>query len=109
MYDEEKGIPIMRNGIDYDKRRGPVMCEASIGCPKGHWRDNPDLNESQLAVIDLFEASRASGGRLLTDSEAGDWFLTMCFAKLQAALTRFESNQRQRLENALIVATAAGR
>ena len=82
---DEKGSPIpKRFGQEgYESRIGKTPCEADhIGCPKGHWRDQPDLTDRQKSVIDLFRASLATGGRSLTDAEAKDWFLNGVFADL---------------------------
>jgi len=87
----------------YDARVGKVPCETSIGCKKGHWKDKPDLNPSQEAVIDLFYSSRATGGAFLSRAERRDWWLLTIFARLQAIS---EANERSASSSLLSCITA---
>lgn len=97
---DEKGAPIpKRFGKDgYESRVGKTPCETSIGCPKGHWKDRPDLTPEQKGVIDLFRSSLATGGRSLTVAESQDWFLTKIFADL---LELNEKAKGDRMTNAV--------
>lgn len=86
MFDEDGELVPKRFGKEgYEPRTTKVPCDLSIGCPKGHYSTNPDLNDNQRAVITLYRASIATGGRCLTDAERNDWFLTNVFAELQRA------------------------
>lgn len=51
-------------------------------CPKGHWKDDPDLTADEEAMIDLFMAARAAGSGMLTEAERGDPFVLAVFAGL---------------------------
>jgi len=105
MFDEETGEPIKaRSGEGYDLRRGKTPCEASIGCAKGHYNEKPDLNAQQRSVIDLYNASRASGGSCLTESERRDWWLAETFGKLYEIDQRIA---RQETQNLLLGASTA--
>lgn len=87
MFDEETGLPVKsRPGSphEYDPRVGRVPCESSIGCKKGHWKDEPDLNAAQANVIDLFWSSACSGGAFLSQRERADWWLMSLFGQLEA-------------------------
>ena len=98
MFDEETGEPIKaRSGDGYDLRRGKTPCEASIGCAKGHYNEQPDLNASQQSVIDLYHASRASGGAVLSEAERSDWWLAETFGKLYEIDERFKRRENQEL------------
>lgn len=81
MFDEHGEVVKGRSGLP-DKRRGPVPCEETIGCPKGHWIDSPDLKPGEEAVIDLYHSAKATGGRTLTEAEANDDFLMVAFARM---------------------------
>jgi hypothetical protein len=84
MFDEETGQPIKsRDGNGYAVRTHKVPCEASIGCAKGHYNDKPDLNAYQEAVIELYNASRATGGAMLNEAERSDWWLMQAFGQMR--------------------------
>ncbi len=110
MFDDKGEVVIGRDGLP-DKRRGPTPCEATIGCPKGHWSDKPDLTDGQQAVIDLFHSAKATGGRSLTEREANDDFLMVAFAKLEeisqsiAASQTHEHNAYMMSRLELLIAT----
>jgi len=72
-----------RDGSGWVKRTHKTPCEASIGCAKGHYNQNPDLNETQEAVITLYLASRSTGGAVLNEAERADWWLAETFGKLR--------------------------
>jgi hypothetical protein len=93
-FDEETGEPKKtRKGDGYELRKGKVPCEASIGCAKGHYNQLPDLNDQQKAVIDLYEASKVSGGSMLNEAEKRDWWLLETFARLHEVDQRVHKNQ----------------
>lgn len=73
------------------KRVGPVPCEASLGCPKGHWRDEIKLKPYQSAVIDLFFASR--NHNVLTKSEKRHPIIRHLFASFEQQLANYERAQ----------------
>jgi hypothetical protein len=87
---EKNGVPVAKRypSKGYESRVGKVPCETSIGCPKGHWKDKPDLNRDQEAVIRLFRCSQATSGRCLTAVESKDYFLNWVFAELYEAETK---------------------
>lgn len=93
---EANGDPIAKRypHKGYEARIGKVPCETSIGCPKGHWKDKPDLDSSQESVIRLFRSSQATSGRCLTTAETQDYFLNWVFAELyetEARITRMQT------------------
>ena len=88
----------------YEKRVGKVPCELSVGCPKGHWKDKPDLTPQQLEAIKLYRASRATSGRCLTIAESQDYFLTWLFAELYEAEERMTSAKTSGAIEGLIAA-----
>lgn len=96
MFDAQ-GMPVPKrfNEKGYETRTGPVPCELSVGCPKGHWKDKPDLTNAQAAVVSLFRAVQATSGRCLTEAERNDWFLTLVFAEL------YEVSERSSRMNAM--------
>lgn len=66
------------------KRPGKVPCEASIGCPKGHWA-NPKhraLTAAEESLVRLYHASVASGGAMLNEHERSDSVLAVLFSRL---------------------------
>lgn len=87
-FDESTGMPERnRDGRGYMPRRGPVPCEASVGCPKGHWKDKPDLSKAQQSIIDLFWACRSGTARL----KRGDMWLSNLFGQFERAIERSRS------------------
>lgn len=98
MFDEETGQPIKsRDGKGYAPRVSKVPCDASIGCAKGHYNQNPDLNKNQEAVISLYLASRATGGACLNEAERNDWWLTETFGLLREVEERVNKNTMESL------------
>jgi hypothetical protein len=79
MWDNGK---IVERGGKKVARRGPVPCETQIGCPKGHWKDKPELTPGESMIIDLYQTSKATGGLSLNESERSSDFLLECFAGL---------------------------
>jgi len=75
---DERGI-VERSGKQMP-RRGPVPCETSIGCEKGHWKTNPDLSPGEAIMIDLYQSSKATGGQSLNGAERDSDFLVECFS-----------------------------
>lgn len=93
MFDEETGQPVKaRDGKEWAKRTHKVPCDASIGCAKGHYNENPDLNKNQEAVISLYLASQATGGACLNDAERNDWWLMETFGLLREIEERVKRN-----------------
>jgi hypothetical protein len=92
---EPNGDPIKKRfpHEGYEPRVGKVPCELSVGCPKGHWKDKPDLTKEQEATIKLFRASQATAGRCLTAAESQDYFLNWLFAELYEAESRITRMQ----------------
>lgn len=66
-----------RMGRNPEKRIGKTPCEASIGCPKGHYKDRPDLDSGEEAVLVLWRSQES-----LTKAERQDDFLCGAFAAL---------------------------
>jgi hypothetical protein len=107
MFDEETGEAIRsRDRKGYAERTGKTPCEASIGCAKGHYNDNPDLNAKQEAVISLYQASKVSGGAMLNEAERSDWWLLQTFAAMREIEDRVS---RQSLEQSILAGVLSGR
>lgn len=84
-YDEKTGeVEIGRDGEPV-RRIGKVPCDASIGCPKGHWSAPKAraLTESEDMLIALYHASKATGGAILNEHERTDNVLVLLFAYLE--------------------------
>lgn len=98
MFDEETGMPERDRAGKHVPRTGRTPCEikahrlalrpdadpddGGVGCPKGHWKDNPDPSPAVRSVIHLYEIQRASCGACLTDAERRDRFLAEAFQQL---------------------------
>lgn len=109
MFDEATGKPMKaRTGEGYDKRRGKVPCEATIGCKKGHWKENPDLSESQRQVIDLYHASVATGGACLNEAERSDWYLAVLFGRMRELEVIHARNLQEGFIATLTMASSPG-
>lgn len=108
MWDEEtgqreidaKGLPILR------PKAAQVRCEvfairerlrpgqAEGACPKGHWKDRPDLNAAEEMVLELYRTAKATGGAMLTPAErSSSWLLTI-FARLAEVDQLFEAREK---------------
>jgi hypothetical protein len=81
------GLPVLM--------RGPVACETSVGCAKGHWINKPDLTTSEDMVIDLFQSSISSGGQMLTELERNSDFLMEAFSELMQTQKYIERYERR--------------
>lgn len=91
---DENGL--VKRGNKPVPMRGPVACETSGGCPKGHWKNSPDLTDNEEMVIHLFNASLSSGGQMLTDGERQSDFLLEAFSELTTTKTMIEKVDRRR-------------
>jgi|688.fasta_scaffold309422_3 hypothetical protein len=100
MFDEESGKVILdRVGLP-EPRRGLTPCECSIGCAKGHWKDEPDLTPGEDAVLTLWRAQST-----LTEAERRDDFLQGAFAALEEQQARLDKIARD--EMVMTIATIA--
>lgn len=90
---DENGV-VKRAGLPV-LRRGPVACETSVGCAKGHWGIKPDLTSNDELVIDLFQSSMSSGGQMLTESERNSDFLMEAFSELAQTQRYIERYDRR--------------
>jgi hypothetical protein len=81
MFDDQGDVVFRRPDVP-ELRRGPVPCETHAGCPKGHWKDSPELNANENYVLMLYDATKSIGIGALTNAEARDPFLVELFAML---------------------------
>jgi hypothetical protein len=96
MFDEETGkVMVDRVGLPV-VRPGLTPCECSVGCPKGHWRDNPDLIAGEEAVVRLWQSGH------LTDAERADTFLSGAIAALSEQQARIDKRSQDELILALV-------
>lgn len=61
----------------------PPPCEKPHqGCPKGHWSKPIELRAGDRRLVELYEASVATGGAILTEAERRDDILLFVFSLL---------------------------
>lgn len=76
-------MPVVLPGRDKpSKRRGDVPCDGPFGCPKGHYKDSPDLKPGEAFLMTLYKANRSSSGAFLNDAERSDSLVMEVFANL---------------------------
>lgn len=85
---DKVGLPIIRPGL--------TPCECSVGCAKGHWRNNPDLTAGEEAVVRLWQSGH------LTDAERADAFLSGAIAALTEQQARIDKRSQDELILALV-------
>lgn len=71
------GLPVLRDG-----NLKPPCEKPNIKCPKGHWSKPIELRAGDRKLIELYEASVASGGAMLTEAERRDEILHFVFPLL---------------------------
>lgn len=86
---DRAGLPVLRTEV-----LKPPCEKSHIGCAKGHWSKPIQLTAGDRKLIDLFEASMASGGSMLTEAERKDEILKFVFSLLYA---HYESAKRASL------------
>ena len=106
MFDEHGQVVERIPGIA-SKRRGDVPCDTHLGCPKGHWKEKPDLTSHEALLVDLYTTSKATGGRVLTTGEARDPFILETFAML--AMVDDLVDKRRHEENISTILMVASR
>lgn len=67
---------------------------ADGACPKGHWKDRPDLDPGEEQVLELYRVSKVMGGSMLTDAERSSTWLLSVFARLSEVDQLFDSRQK---------------
>lgn len=90
---------MMGRNDEYQKRRGPVACETSMKCPKGHWENEFIPSSGDEQALYLFEASQASGGAFLSENERSDAILARLFAMLSLMHREIAQVQHQELKH----------
>jgi hypothetical protein len=85
-YDEATGevAENKRDGRPME-RLGKVPCDSSLGCAKGHYSKPKyrPLTAQEEVIVRTYHASKASGGRMLTDAELSDECLAALFSHLE--------------------------
>lgn len=108
MWDEETGErEIGRDGRPAMRpKAATVRCEthairermrpgqADGACPKGHWRNRPDLDPDEEQVIELYRVAKSTGGSMLTGPERASTWLLSIFARLAEVDQLFDSRQK---------------
>lgn len=84
-YNEDDGeVTIGRDGQPM-KRAGKTPCEASLGCPKGHWSQPKyrPLTRQEEMLVALYHSAKATGGAVLSEKERRDDVLALLFSYLE--------------------------
>jgi len=104
-YDEESGAPIKDRDGEWRLRRDKVPCEVSIGCLKGHWKDEPDLKPSEERILRLWWSCRSTMGRSLTADELEDrWLINLLGGLTQTYEEAVRLAQSRDLQQAIAIA-----
>lgn len=109
-YDEETGLPVKDRRGDFRLRRGPVPCEFrgdnSRGCPKGHWKNEPDLNARQAAVVRYWWSVRGTMGGCVSASDRSSrwlmWFLGVMSEEYESTVRLMEAAETKTLLTLLV-------
>lgn len=77
-YDEKTGKPrTSRDGSRLPRLKESTLACVADRCPKGHYSKPIQLSIADRVVLDLYRASRATGGAVLSDEERGDELLML--------------------------------
>lgn len=82
----------------------PPPCETSLGCAKGHWTKEVRLQSHEEKLIELFWASRQTGG-LLTEAEKASPIVRSAFDWMSRYAAEYD---RQTLIEAVTLASLKG-
>ena len=81
--------------------------QAEGACPKGHWRDEPDLNPGEEMVLELYAASKVTGGAMLTEAERASTWLMTVFSRLAEVDRLFDLKEKAE-QRAVMMALLTG-
>ena len=80
-YDEKTGEPRKSRGKLLERIK-PPPCETDDGCKKGHWKNQKKVHVRDYALLNLYEAARATGGANLNERERSDGLCMHLLAKV---------------------------